>query len=119
MAKRGRNDGKLTEQPAQRPSRRRGADPMGLATFGGMVLLLLVSFMNWRGIGGIQHEMDKRLGQIDSRIAGISEKVDKVSNQPARSGPDPNRVYKVKTAGAPSIGPADAPVTIAEFSDFQ
>ena len=92
---------------------------MGLATFGGMVLLLLVSFINWRGIDGIQDELDTRLGQIDSRIAGISEKVDKVSNQPARTGPDPNRVYKVKTAGAPSKGPADAPVTVAEFSDFQ
>ena len=119
MAKRGRNDGRLTDQPAPRQLRRRGADPMGLATLGGMVLLLLVSFMNWRGIGGIQDEMDKRLGQIDSRIAGISEKVDKVSSQQPRTGPDPNRIYKVKTAGAPSKGPADAPVTIAEFSDFQ
>jgi protein-disulfide isomerase len=47
--------------------------------------------------------------------------VDQVASRaaaPAR-GPDPNRVYTLKTAGAPFKGPESAPVTIAEFSDFQ
>ena len=93
---------------------------MGLATLGGMVILLVISFSNWRVIGQIQDDLDSKLGQIDSRLAKVSEQVDKVSARPAtRSGPDPNRAYKIKTAGSPSKGPADAPVTVAEFSDFQ
>jgi protein-disulfide isomerase len=33
--------------------------------------------------------------------------------------PDPNKVYAVKTDGSLARGPANAPVTIIEFSDFQ
>jgi protein-disulfide isomerase len=62
------------------------------------------------------------LGQIENQLAQVSGKVDRVSArpaQPARRGPDPDRVYQIKTAGSPSKGPSGAPVTIAEFSDFQ
>jgi hypothetical protein len=120
MAKRGRNDDRLTERPNPPPSPRRGAEPLGLATLGGVVILLMISFSNWRVIDRIQGSLDSKLGEIERRIAQVSDKVDKVpAAQPARRGPDPNRVYQVKTAGAPAKGPADAPVTIAEFSDFQ
>ena len=62
-----------------------------------------------------------RLGQLDNRVAQIA-------NRPAAPAPraaaapgglDPNRVYAIKTAGMPFKGPEKAPVTIAEFSDFQ
>ena len=33
--------------------------------------------------------------------------------------PDPDKVYTVKTDGAPLRGPSSAPITIAAFSDFQ
>ena len=32
---------------------------------------------------------------------------------------DPNRIYTVKLGDAPGKGPSTAPITIAEFSDFQ
>ena len=39
---------------------------------------------------------------------------------PARpSGPDPDKVYTVKTEGAPIEGSKSAPVQIVEISDFQ
>jgi protein-disulfide isomerase len=42
--------------------------------------------------------------------------------QPAAQTPQPTpvpRVYEIETEGHPSLGPADAPITIVEFSDYQ
>lgn len=37
-----------------------------------------------------------------------------------QTGPSPEpRIYKIKTEGHPSFGPADAPIVIVEFSDYQ
>jgi hypothetical protein len=51
----------------------------------------------------------------------MSAKVDLAARPaaPRQTGPDPNKVYPVKIDGAPFEGPKEAPVTIAEFSDFQ
>ena len=52
----------------------------------------------------------------------VSGKVDTVvarSQPPQQRGPDPNRVYTINTVGSPIKGLVGAPVTIAEFSDFQ
>ena len=38
----------------------------------------------------------------------------------AQTAPPPaSRVYEIETAGYPSLGPADAPIVIVEFSDYQ
>lgn len=41
-----------------------------------------------------------------------------VQAAPPTATPEP-RIYDIETAGFPSLGPADAPIVIVEFSDFQ
>ena len=113
-----------SRNPAQNeagPKAARNPRPDGvrLATLAGVVALLVISIWNWRSVSRIQTGLDSRLSQIENRLGQVAGKVDTVEArlQPARSGPDPNRVYTINTAGSPAKGPASAPITIAEFSD--
>jgi hypothetical protein len=94
-----------------------------MGILGGVVALLVISFSNWRELDRIEESLAGRLGKIETQLAQVSDKVTNLPTQaaaqPARRGPDPNRAYPIKTAGAPTKGPASAAVTIAEFSDFQ
>jgi hypothetical protein len=86
------------------------------ATVAGIAALVVISGMTWREVREIRFGLDGRLADIDSQIAKLGTR----TPQPAAArGPDPSRVYTIKTEGAPVRGPAAAPVTIAEFSDFQ
>ncbi len=67
-------------------------------------------------------------GELQEQLAAIQSDLTTLKNQPAqaaaepskrRRGPDPNKVYEVSVGSSPSKGPADAAVTIVEFSDFQ
>ena len=106
--------------------RRSSTDTHGLllgATVAGLAILLFLSFQNWADGRSFRDNMVDRLSSLETRITQLSAKLDalpKTAAAPApRRGPDPNKVYTVKTQGRPSRGPADAPITIAEFSDFQ
>lgn len=96
---------------------------MAIATLAGVMAVLAISFSNWREIDGIEDGLDRRLDQIESRLGEMAQKMDNLPAQAAQRnrprGPDPNKVYTIKTAGAPVLGPPSAAVTIAEFSDFQ
>ena len=61
--------------------------------------------------------------QILSRLADLEQKIDRLASRPATAqralGPDANRAYNLPVEGSPSKGPADAPITIVEFADYQ
>ncbi len=89
-----------------------GVDPMSLATLIGVAAVLVISFAAWRDVDRIGERLDK----LEARMNETGGRAPAVAPQ---RGPDPNRVYTVRTQGAPVRGSAAAPVTIAEFSDFQ
>lgn len=67
----------------------------------------------------------KKLEGIDKRLASIESKLDQAGGargaarqRPKRARPDPSKVYSVPIAGAPSIGPEHAAVTIVEAFEF-
>lgn len=61
--------------------------------------------------------------QILAKLNALEEKIDKAGARPAAaprpSGPDPARAYNLPVGQSPIKGPADAPITIVEFSDYQ
>lgn len=82
----------------------------------GIAILIAIAGMNLYETHQQRGEINDRLTQvalaINSRPAG--------NPAPARpSGPDPEKVYTVKTEGAPWEGSRSAPVQIVEISDFQ
>jgi hypothetical protein len=87
------------------------------ATLAGVAVLILLSYMNWQETRQVQKTVEARLGDMDDRLTQLANRAAPAA-APAR-GPDPNRVYSVKTDGAPVKGPQGAPVSIVEFSDFQ
>ena len=89
----------------------------------GVAAVLAISVWTLQSVDQVRTRIDARLAQMDNRLAQVSGKVDNVAAQfkPAAAprAPDTNRVYTINTAGAPVKGVDAAPITIAEFSDFQ
>jgi len=58
---------------------------------------------------------------IMAKLSDLEKKVEQVSARAAAAPQqaDPNRVYNIPVGNSPFKGPADAPVMLAEFSDFQ
>jgi protein-disulfide isomerase len=64
-------------------------------------------------------------GSASAPASGMSARLTSQPGQPAppaaqgTAAGQPEKVYKIDTAGAPSRGPRGAAVTIVEFSDYQ
>jgi len=80
-----------------------------------------LGFVAWTDGKRIKDDTARRLFDIDQRLIQLQTQVANAAKaRPTpQQGPDPNKVYTVKTAGSPFKGNAGAPVVIAEFSEYQ
>lgn len=67
----------------------------------------------------IYAELTKNARTSPAPAAGAGAGAPDRPAQPARRQPDPNAVYKVAVGDSPALGPADALVTVVQFSDFE
>jgi protein-disulfide isomerase len=92
--------------PAERPQRRRFSLYLGLIplTFG---LGMLAGYLLW--------------GQSPAVAASTSDVAASAPSGEEAAAVIPQAVtrYDIPTAGSPALGPADAPITIVEFSDYE
>src|SRR5687768_6535395 len=120
MSKRAQRNQRHEESPTSQPRR---TAPWWITPVVVAAVLAVFSYLQGRQIKDLRAVVGSRLDQVDTRLVQLSTKIDDVGKQAAaaapRRGPDPNRVYTIKTDGSPVKGPVTAPVTIAEFSDFQ
>lgn len=119
MSKHNRDQGQ-GRGPAMEQPPLLGPGGMRFVTLLGVAVVAFITAVNWNETRRLQLSLNERLNQIDNRLTQMSGKLDSQARAAApRQGPDPNKVYTVRTEGSPFTGPKSAPVTIAEFSDFQ
>jgi|SRR5687767_14195350 len=108
-----RRDNAQQADPASQPSKQSSDGLIRIAILVGLVVLVVITGLNL-------YETRRQRTELNDRIAQL---VTAVGTRPAAPtprppGPDPEKVYTVKTDAAPFKGPVGAPITIAEFSEF-
>ena len=85
------------------------------------IVALGLGFVAWTDGKRTKDETTRRLVDLDQKLAQLQTQIANVAKAkpaPQQQGPDPNKVYPVRTDG-PTKGNPKAPVVIAEFSDYQ
>lgn len=114
MAKHRRDNAPQPDPPTQ-PFKKSYDGLVRVAILVGLAVLVVITGLNLYETRRQRTELNERMGQL---VTAVSTKP--TSPTPQRpTGPDPDKVYTVKTDGAPFVGPSGAPITIAEFSEFQ
>ncbi len=83
---------------------------------------LVLGFVAWTDAKQLKTDTLKRLVDMDTKLIALQTQVAsaaKAKPAPPQQGPDPNKVYTVRTEGSPAKGSPTAPIVIAAFSEFQ
>ena len=83
---------------------------------------LVLGFVAWTDARQVKSDTLKRLVDMDTKMLQLQTQVTnaaKAKPAPPQQGPDPNKVYTVRTEGSPAKGNPAAPIVIAAFSEFQ
>jgi len=111
---------KIGSVAGQEPAQQRGrtAEPVSVAILVGVVVLIVIAALNFVETRRQRSEFADRMTQV---LNGVKTRpvADSANPAPQPAGPQPDKVYTVKTQGAPARGANAAPIKIAEFSDFQ
>lgn len=80
-----------------------------------------LGFVAWTDAKKVKDETLKRFVDMDTKVIQLQAQVANAAKaKPApQQGPDPNKVYTVRTEGSPTKGNPKAPIIIAAFSEFQ
>src|SRR5580765_3576508 len=80
------------------------------------VAALGFAFMAWTDAKKMDKDINARLGALDAKLFEVQKDVANAAKAKpaAQQGPDPNKVYTVRTEGSPAHGNPTAPIVIAE-----
>jgi protein-disulfide isomerase len=110
-----RPDNPPQPEPRRQPFKKPSDGLVRIAILVGVAALVVLTGMNVYQTRQQRAELNDRMAQL---VTALNTKPAAVPPQ-RPTGPDPDKVYTVKTEGAPFKGPSGAPITIAEFSEFQ